>query len=256
MRYGVGRVGARQAGARTGVGIMGRGRTGPRRAAGAGRLLLASVLVTAALAGCSAEAGPGQADRTGAGPRGAAADRSDAAGPFEPARKPDARSAPVEPAKRAGSVGAAGSACPLPVSFDLAAGWTAEAVRLEELTAGPVTIACEIDAKPAGHLGFLRVWTAQGGVPGRRAALRAFVAAETPDRDRVRYTETRAGDLPATEVSYLNTAAVLDGPKRERALAVETDGGLVVLHLGGADTAEHDAMMPAYALAKRSLRAS
>ena len=43
--------------------------------------------------------------------------------------------------------------------------------------------------------------------------------------------------------------------KEQRALAVTTKRGPVVLHLGGLDTEEHRAMLPAYELAKRTLRA-
>jgi hypothetical protein len=51
-------------------------------------------------------------------------------------------------ASSGGTIGAAGSACELPVTFDLAKSWKAEAVEAP-LSQGPVTLACEIDAKPA-----------------------------------------------------------------------------------------------------------
>ncbi|MFQ6142464.1 lipoprotein [Streptomyces seoulensis] len=38
--------------------------------------------------------------------------------------------------------------------------------------------------------------------------------------------------------------------------AVAADAGPVVLHLGGLDSGEHDEMIPAYGLAKRTLRAT
>ncbi|MGY0060799.1 lipoprotein [Streptomyces sp. LZ34] len=171
----------------------------------------------------------------------------------------------VNVAAASGELGGRDTACPLPVRFSLAKSWKPEAVKEVEgadpelgstlLKQGPVTLVCEIDAKPAGHIGFLRVWTgdkdeaAAGTKP--RQLLKAFMAEEKDARD-ARYSELKAGDLPAAEISY-----ILDNPdlgaKRERALAVMTPKGGVVLHLGGLDTEEHDAMLPAYELAKQTM---
>ncbi|MEV1068701.1 lipoprotein [Streptomyces sp. NPDC050263] len=173
-------------------------------------------------------------------------------------------------AKRGGSVGATGSACELPVSFDIAEFWKAEAVDTTEATAaggdlaefadlfarqGPVTMACEIDAKPAGKIGFLRVWTGKPGDADARSVLEAFVAAE-PEASGAKYSTVEAGGLTGTEVEYVTTSKVMEESKTEHALAVTTSAGPVVLHLGGLDTDEHDAMLPAYELAKSTLRAT
>ncbi|MEU1072826.1 MULTISPECIES: lipoprotein [unclassified Streptomyces] len=157
------------------------------------------------------------------------------------------------------TVGAAGSACRLPVSFSTADNWKAKAFTLDgtEFDAlakqGPFTMACEIDAKPAGNIGFLRAWTSdlKGGTP--RAALEAFVRAEKNAR-KATYTEIKAGSLPAAEVVYETYSELMEESKQEHALAVTTAGGAVVLHLGGIDSDEHKEMLPAYELAKRSLR--
>lgn len=53
---------------------------------------------------------------------------------------------------------------------------------------------------------------------------------------------------------YETYSKLLDESKREHALAVITPSGAVVLHLGGMDTNEHKEMLPAYELAKQSLR--
>ncbi|MFI1069259.1 lipoprotein [Streptomyces puniciscabiei] len=173
-----------------------------------------------------------------------------------------------------GSIGAAGSACELPVRFDLAEHWKAEAIDAEAelskaskgsdgdltgsladafLRQGPVTAACEIDAKPAGHIGFLRVWTGKAGKTDPGSVLREFVAAED-NVSKERYHSFRtAGGLSGVEVEYLCTSKLLGETKKETALAVGTPGGPVVLHLGGMDTEEHEAMRPAYELAKRTL---
>ncbi|MGW7378361.1 lipoprotein [Streptomyces sp. NPDC054794] len=214
---------------------------------------LAPVLVLAGvLAGCTAAPdGDAKASRT-----------ADASGKARAATAPSG-----------GAIGAAGSACELPVTFDVAKGWKPKAVDSTPaskgasgsdddlasdiadaiLHQGPVTAACEIDAKPAGNIGFLRVWTGSPGNADARSVLRAFVAAEDNTSDE-HYRTVKAGGLVGVEVEYVYTSKLLDEKKKERALAVSTPDGPVVLHLGGMDTAEHEAMLPAYELAKRTLR--
>ncbi|MGW1541959.1 lipoprotein [Streptomyces sp. NPDC002309] len=198
-----------------------------------------------------------------------AADESDAsasasaAGKAEGADGSDSAGGGIE---SGGTIGAAGSACELPVTFDIAAKWSAESVSVpgdgvaEDLAdmmwrQGPVTAACEVDAKPAGHIGFLRVWTGRPGEADARTVLEGFVAADT-GAGAGTYRPFAAGGLTGTEVEYLYTSELMEETKTERALAVVTAEGPVVLHLGGMDTAEHEAMLPAYELAKRTLRAS
>lgn len=178
-------------------------------------------------------------------------------------------------AARGGTVGAAGSACELPVSFDIAKSWKPKWIDAEKelskaskgsdgdlggavadafLRQGPVTTACEIDAKPAGRIGFLRVWTGEPGDADARTVLRQFVAAEdNTSKEKYRSFRTATG-LSGVEVEYLYTSKLLEETKKESALAVSTPDGPVVLHLGGMDTEEHNAMVPAYELAKQTLR--
>lgn len=172
----------------------------------------------------------------------------------------------VKTAAAGGELGGPDTACALPVRFSLAKSWKPEAVKELEgadpelgstlLSQGPVTLVCEIDAKPAGHVGFLRVWTGDKGKAAAgaepRQLLKAFIAEEKGVRD-ARYSEVKAGDLPAAEISYILDVPDLDESKRERALAVVTPKGGVVLHLGGLDSEEHDAMLPAYELAKQTM---
>ncbi|MGW6907838.1 lipoprotein [Streptomyces sp. NPDC054940] len=183
--------------------------------------------------------------------------------------------------KSGGTIGAAGSACELPVTFDIAEDWEAEAIdngAAEEKAAdgadasadpaeaelaqeiadailyqGPVAAACEVDAKPAGNIGFLRVWTGKPGDDDARAVLEAFVAAEN-NTSKAEYSPFKAGDVSGVEVKYLFTSELLEETKEETALAVTTEKGPVVIHLGGMDTEEHREMRPAYELAKRTLR--
>lgn len=190
----------------------------------------------------------------------------------------DSGGAGTSAVKSGGSVGASGSACELPVAFDIAEGWKAEAVDSaagggtakgsgdpeDELAAeiadsllhqGPVTAACEVDAKPAGNIGFLRIWTGEPGDDDARAVLEAFVAAED-HTSKAKYRTFSADGLRGVEVHYLYTSRLMDETKEESALAVTTADGPVVLHLGGMDTDEHREMLPAFELAKRTLRAT
>lgn len=171
-------------------------------------------------------------------------------------------------AQSGGTVGGAGSACRLPVTFDTARGWRAEAVdglaavasnapdddlAQSLLRQGPVTLVCEIDAKPAGAVGFLRVSTGEPGSGDAGAVLRAFVAAEG-HTGRARYRAFTSGGLTGTRVDYDYTSDLLGESKKESALAVVTPEGPVVLHLGGLDSAEHEEMLPAFELARQTLR--
>ncbi|MFJ9738410.1 lipoprotein [Streptomyces sp. NPDC101166] len=168
------------------------------------------------------------------------------------------------------SVGADGSACELPVTFDTAKAWKAKAVSAADqkgdtgnaltdeladalLHQGPVTMACEIDAKPAGNIGYLRVWTGKPGRADARTVLEQFVAAE-PNAGKARYSAFKASGLSGAEVEFITYNKIMEESKKERALAVTTPDGPVVLHLGGLDTGEHEAMLPAFALAKSTLK--
>ncbi|MFE5937592.1 lipoprotein [Streptomyces sp. NPDC056470] len=164
----------------------------------------------------------------------------------------------AEAAEASAAVGASGSACELPVSFGLAADWKPKAVEAtdDELFAalavqGPATMTCEIDAKPAGNIGYLRVWTADRGAA--RTALEGFVKAEE-NTSKVSYKETKAGALPAVEVTYTVYNKLMEESKEERAFAVAAPKGTVIVHLGGLDTEEHREMLPAYELARTSLK--
>lgn len=220
---------------------------------------LAQVAVLAGLlAGCSQSA-----EGDGARPSASATGAAGAAG----SGKGD------DVAASGGSVGATGSACELPVAFDTAENWKAEAIdpgtgeggdevaaELAEalLHQGPFTAACEIDAKPAGNIGFIRVWTGEAGAEARdaRALLKEFVQAEG-DTSKAKYSDfTSDSEVSGAEVEYLYTSQALDETKKERAFLTVTAEGPVVVHLGGLDSGEHEDMLPAYELARRTLRAT
>ncbi|MEW2260163.1 lipoprotein [Streptomyces sp. NPDC047869] len=220
-------------------------------------LTAGTALLAAVMSGCAGSSG---ADGKG---------RSDS-----PAKAEATTGAAAGTAASAGTIGAAGSACELPVSFDLAKHWKAKGIDagaemskaskgsdslsgdLAEafLRQGPVTTACEIDAKPAGNIGFLRVWTGKPGDADARTVLREFLAAEDNVSEEKYHSFRTAAGVAGVEVEYLYTSKLLEETKKETALAVGTPDGPVVLHLGGMDTAEHEEMRPAYELAKRTLR--
>ncbi|MGC5365437.1 lipoprotein [Streptomyces sp. DT24] len=217
-----------------------------------------AVLATLTVAGCSS-------DSTSPADSAASSDSGSAKATGKPAGKAGAEAdakTGVKAAVGGGTIGGPGSPCAaLPVTFDIAADWKAAAVTMDpdpEVAAllgrqGPVEAACELDAKPAGNIGYIRVWTGKPGADTPRKVLQRFVAAEK-GAGAVTYRETTAGTLPATEVTYTVTVELLDESKKERAFAVATPSGPVVVHLGGLDTGEHEAMLPAYELARKTLR--
>ncbi|MGW0789018.1 lipoprotein [Streptomyces sp. NPDC002911] len=209
------------------------------------RTLFPAVLAAAVLSGCASPSDGGTDTDAGPGKNGDSA--------------PAAAAASASPQKGA-TLGGKGSACELPVTFELTADWKPQAVDVDpgsELAAagqqGSATMVCEIDAKPAGNIGYLRVWRGKGSGTAPRAALEDFVNGD-PNASKASYKETEAGPVAAAEVTYTVDVELLDEQKTERAFAVATPDGPVVVHLGGPDSGEHKAMLPAYELAKKSLK--
>ncbi|EKX62504.1 putative lipoprotein [Streptomyces ipomoeae 91-03] len=231
-----------------------------------GTVLAQVALVAGVLTGCSESAGSAGSAEGGDAKASATAGRSAAA---DGAEKADGTG---DVAESGGSVGTAGSACELPVTFDTAEKWKPKAVDAEAtggdevaaelaealLHQGPFTAACEIDAKPAGNIGFIRVWTGEAGAADgdAEALLKEFVAAEGDTSEAEYSAFSSDSDVSGTEVEYLYTSEALEETKKERAFIAVTPEGPVVVHLGGFDTDEHEEMLPAYELAKRTLRTS
>ncbi|MEU5656239.1 lipoprotein [Streptomyces sp. NPDC047737] len=210
------------------------------------RTLVPAVLAAAVLTGCSSSSGEG----------------TDTAknGDSAPSQAAEGTAAESTAPEKGVTIGAPGSACELPVTFDLAADWKPQAVEVDpgsELAElgqqGSATMVCEIDAKPAGNLGYLRVWQGKGSGTAPRAALEDFVAGD-PNATGASYEETEAGSVAAAEVTYTVEIELLDERKTERAFAVATPDGPVVVHLGGMDSQEHEEMLPAYELARKTLK--
>ncbi|MEU4690493.1 lipoprotein [Actinoplanes sp. NPDC023714] len=155
-----------------------------------------------------------------------------------------------------GVVGAAGSGCELPVTFEVAEKWKPKAVEIAEddplaelASKGTLRLICEIDAKPAGHLGFLRVWTGPAKGGDLRAALKPFLT-EAKTR-KVTYTPAKGVD--GLDVSFEQYQKLTEEWLPHRAFAVLDGESVVALDLGGIDASEHEAMLPAYELAMRTL---
>ncbi|MBM2621945.1 hypothetical protein JIG36_41235 [Actinoplanes sp. LDG1-06] len=164
-------------------------------------------------------------------------------------------SAHAQAAPEAARVGAAGSGCELPVSFGLQASWRPQAVRVDAgdplaglARRGTLTMVCEIDAKPAGNIGYLRVYT--GKTDDLRAALTAFAGTEAQNAV---YTDLRIGGRPALEVTYQAKSQLEDALEPERAFVVQAGSKLVAVALDSFDSDEHAAMTPAFELARSSL---
>jgi hypothetical protein len=169
---------------------------------------------------------------------------------------------PSTPATR---LGAADSACRLPVTFDLVAFWKPAAVDIAtagELAAlyrtGPFEVVCEVDAKPAGEIGFLRVYVAKARTGTPRSHLEAFVAGESPrsggvEVRNIKYTALTIGGTPAAEVTYEPYNKALDHASKYSAFALNTPAGAVVVKLAPAGADEHPNVLPAFELARTSL---
>ncbi|GIF42429.1 lipoprotein [Actinoplanes xinjiangensis] len=212
----------------------------------------AALALLLAVSGCSSD--------DPAGPTGAAPPASSA-----PATGAPSASAPAGvPAAAAGaSIGAKGTPCQLPFSFQTAADWKAKAVdvkKLGELAAlakvGEFTVVCEIDAKPAGSIGFLRVHVADGlsGAPAEH--LQEFVKAAVGKREvsGTDITDVQIGGAQAAEASWETFDKEYDMRSRYTAFAMNTKAGMVVVQLAPLDTGEFTSMLPAYELARKSVK--
>ncbi|MEV4870915.1 lipoprotein [Streptomyces syringium] len=208
-----------------------------------------AVLSVGMLTGCSSadeKSGDTAKASAGATKQAEKKDTGKAAGKT-PGKKDDAR------------IGTAGTACELPASFEVAKGWKPaassadDAKMLAKLNGRTsVTAACVVDAKPAGLLGNMRVWTAARSDKSPRQVLDAFMAEEKRVSDQ-EFSETKVGGLPAAEVTYKESSPLLDEPSPQRALAVTTPKGTMVLHLTAFDGGEYKDMLPAFELAKKTM---
>jgi hypothetical protein len=176
-----------------------------------------------------------------------------------------APAAPAEaPAAAAGaSIGAKGTACELPFEFQTAADWKAKSVdvkKLGELAAlakvGDFSVVCEIDAKPAGSIGFIRVHVADklSGAPAEHLQEFVKVAVGKREVSGTDFTDVRIGGAQAAEASWETVDKEYDIRSKYTAFALNTKAGMVVVQLAPLDTGEFTSMLPAYELARKSVK--
>lgn len=216
------------------------------------RIWVTTTVLAMALVGCS-----GGGDSDGSEPSPTSSSEPEKTGSPE-GEGPDSGEKPWgdggRPAAAKEQIGGADSDCDLPVSFSTARDWTAEEVRVDH-SQGGLELVCEVDAKPAGNLGYIRVWT-QDTKKSPRAALASFVKDQKTQQEK--YRSVKSGSTPLVEASFRKILTV-DGEVLERkpelAFAVETDdAGVAVVSLGGLDAQEHEEMIPAYLLAKETVK--
>src|SRR5688572_14722060 len=211
-----------------------------RRFAVRGLALALTTAVAVAAAGCSADDEPGP---SGGPPPAGAPTGSSAAAP-----------SPVvedwgDPAPAAAG-GRSATACgDLPVTFDLPAKWAPAAIDADTAAAfgGPDRVACEVDAKPAGILGFIRVYLATT-TDARKAVTERVARSGVPKDQKFRPVTTPAG--AGVEVFYVGEGRTV------RAFAVPAGSGTVVVEWGGSDEDEHRSGLPAYVLVRTTLARS
>ena len=187
------------------------------------RRLLAVVAVLFALAGCAST--PPAPIRTG-GP---------ANGPWSDAA----------PAVAGGKTGP-GTACPQALTFDVPAGWklTGDFTAVGGLTLGGLDLVCELDGKPAGVLGIMRVF--KGATGDLRAIGARYVADWAPTATEVEYRDAKVGPADGVEISFRS----LDHYTRD--FLVESGPTVYLVDWGGLDSDAHTAGLPAYVLARTS----
>jgi hypothetical protein len=134
-----------------------------------------------------------------------------------------------------------GSACPVPHRFKLAASWKPKDASALGFEAHGHLLSCEIDGKPAGVLGLMRVWTGSDTDP--RRMLQSLV----DDADGASEVRFRA---PAGSVAGLTEVSFQSEGQPTRAFAV---AGLMV-EWRGLDEEEHSNGLPAYVLARQTLK--
>jgi hypothetical protein len=143
-----------------------------------------------------------------------------------------------------------GKACPAPIAFDTAEKWkpvpiTDQFIDGIRLTDEGLTLLCEIDAKPAEVIGFIRVWKVQAA--NLHDALRDGVRGFTKGQGFT-FKKITVGGRDALEATYTS-----DGSPGRAFVVTASNGDLIVVNWTGFDKEEHQAGLPAYELARSSL---
>ncbi|TDP98056.1 lipoprotein [Labedaea rhizosphaerae] len=152
----------------------------------------------------------------------------------------------AEQAPAGATIGGTSGPCPLPVTMTIAKGWKAAGVPAGTGSMGDAALACEVDAKPAGHLGFLRIYVT--GSPVEPKNLLKAVVAKSKQVNGEQYRESK----PGVELTYLSDVG--GDQVRSRAYAATVNGRTVLVVLDAFDSEEYDAMIGAYLLAQHTIR--
>ncbi|MEU3601125.1 lipoprotein [Streptomyces sp. NPDC006798] len=155
-------------------------------------------------------------------------------------------------------IGAAGSTCALPVTFEIPADWKTAAAPSEAqhlLTVGLSEIVCELDARHGGTTGFVRVYLDRSRSSTPRFAVERFVTEnKLAQRKNVEYRDTKVGPYEAVEVSYEGHNETWDARQKETHIGFRTPKGLLVLDVDAQDPIDHDALLPELDRIKDSLK--
>jgi hypothetical protein len=150
------------------------------------------------------------------------------------------------PAKAAGKVGP-GTACPGSFAFDVADKWKLAGDFPEQLFAvGTFDVVCELDAKPAGVLGIMRVFASTEATDDLKKELEAFIGEYDSKVTDPKFRDVTVGGATAVEVSYGTPEHMA------RAFALKRATTTFVVQWGGVDDDEHTAGLPGYVLARTS----
>jgi hypothetical protein len=149
----------------------------------------------------------------------------------------------------ASEVGAAGSACPMPVTFGVVDKWKPASVSDGKSARGELL--CEISARATGQTGFLRVYH-MTDVADAKAALTQYT--KLPTYSDLKFSDIKTGTGAGQEVKYTidSSGTTLPG----LVFAVPVARGTVLVSLDAIDEDTQKANMSAYELAKSSMKAT
>ncbi|MEU5162018.1 lipoprotein [Streptomyces sp. NPDC020875] len=173
----------------------------------------------------------------------------------------DAKAEPAYDTKvKTQRIGAAGSPCALPVAFDIPAAWKVNEAVPVERTGMAVEYSeylCELDARPGGGKGSIRIHNDQSRLSQPRESLERFIrAGRLTERKNVEYRDTKAGPYKAVEVSYEGYNESRKARVKDTRIAFEAPQGLVVFSVEALDPVDHDALLPELDRIKDTLKAS
>jgi hypothetical protein len=156
-----------------------------------------------------------------------------------------------EPARASKTGVGPGKACPAPISFDTAKKWKPEHIAGRSFSGIPLnrkelTLLCEIDAKPAGITGFIRVWKVRKSATARTALMMAAPAFQ--QATGLEFHEITVGGQSTLELTY-----TADGSPGRAFAVTLASGEIIVTDWKGLDRQAHQAGLAAYQLARSSL---